>query len=194
MKKLAVIAMFVLSTAAYCRCQIVEGLLTQAIILQGDTVPIFVLQDVRIYSPVLLQTKHEAMKYSRLVRNVKKVYPYARITGVKVAEMNTIVENAPTEKERKALMKEYEKTLKAQFEEEIKGLTFSQGILLIKLIDRETGQSSYDLIKEFRGTILASFYQTIGVLFGYNLKTTYDPEGEDKEIEMIVRLIENGAL
>lgn len=176
------------------KSQVVEGLITQAIIVNGDTVPIYIMKDVRIYSPVVIKTKHEAIKFSKLVRNVKKVYPYARITGIKVKEMNTIVQNAATEKERKKLMKEYEDNLKAQFEEEIKNLTFSQGILLIKLIDRETGQTSFDIIKEFRGKIMASFYQTLGVLFGYNLKTTYDPEGEDKEIEKIVQMIENGAL
>ena len=91
-------------------------------------------------------------------------------------------------------MKQAEKELKEQFEDDIKGLTHSQGILLIKLIDRETGESSFELIEEFRGKILAVFYQAIGKLFGYDLKMTYDPDGEDKEIEKIVLMIEAGQI
>lgn len=175
-------------------CQNSPEMITKAIIIKGDTVPVYVMKDVYIYGPVLLQNKHDAVKYTKLVRNVKKVYPYAAITAVKVEEMNKIVAGAKNERERKKLMKQYEDELRAQFEEDIKNLSYSQGIILIKLIDRQTGITSYDIIKEFRGKVLASFYQTIGKLFGYDLKATYDPEGEDKEIEQIVRMIETGNL
>ena len=91
-------------------------------------------------------------------------------------------------------MKQAEEDLKAQFEDDVKNMNEVQGEILIKLIDRETGLSSYELIKEFRGGLTAVFYQSFGRLFGYNLKSTYDPTGEDKEIEEIVKLIETGKL
>lgn len=168
--------------------------LTRAILMDGDTVPIYVMNEVRIFGPIIFQNKTEAMQFTRLVRNVKKVYPYAVITAIKVREFEEIIKNAKTDKERKEKMKIAEDELKEQFEDDVKDMTFKQGLLLIKLIDRETGVTSFELIKEFRGRFMASFYQTVGRLFGYNLKTTYDPEGEDKEVEKIVQLIEIGAL
>ncbi len=168
--------------------------LTRAILIDGDTVPIYVMNQVKIFGPIIFQNKTDAIRFTRLVRNVKKVYPYAKITGIKVKEFDEIIKNAKNEKDRKEKMKAAEDELKAQFEDDVKNMTFKQGVLLIKLIDRETGNSSFELIKEFRGRFMASFYQTIGRLFGYNLKTTYDPEGEDKEVEKIVQMIENGAI
>jgi len=169
-------------------------ILTRAILIEGDTVPIYVMNEVKIFGPVIFKNKTDAVKFSRLVKNVKKVYPYAKITGIKVREYEEIIKSAKNDRDRKAKMKVAEDELKAQFEDDIRDLTFKQGIILIKLIDRETGSTSYTIIQEFRGKFMASFYQTIGRLFGYNLKTTYDPLGEDKEIEQIVQMIENGAL
>lgn len=171
-----------------------QPILARAILVEGDTVPIYVMNEVKIFGPVIFKNKTDAIKFSRLVKNVKKVYPYAKITGIKVKEYEQIILNAKNEKDRKEKMKKAEDELKAQFEDDIRNLTFSQGVLLIKLIDRETGTTSFEIIKEFRGKFMASFYQTVGRLFGYNLKTTYDPEGEDKEVEKIVQMIENGAL
>lgn len=168
--------------------------LARAILVNGDTVPIYVMNEVKIFGPVIYKNKSDAIKFSRLVKNVKKVYPYAKITGIKVREYEEIIKNARDEKDARKKMKMAEDELKAQFEDDIREMTFSQGIILIKLIDRETGNSSFELIREFRGRFLASFYQTIGRLFGYNLKTTYDPQGEDKDIEHIIQMIENGAL
>jgi hypothetical protein len=171
-----------------------DGFITKAILVDGDTVPIYVMNEIRIFGPVVLKNKHDAIKFSKLVKNVKKVYPLAKITGIKVKEFDEIIKNAKTDKERKQKMKAAEDQLKEQFEDDVKDLNFSQGVLLIKLIDRETGSTSYDLIKEFRGKIRAVFYQTLGKLFGYDLKTTYDPGGTDKEVESIVLMIESGAI
>lgn len=174
--------------------QVSDGYLLKAMLINGDTVPIYVLNEVRILAPVAFKNKTEAVKFTKLVKNVKKVYPYAKITGIKVREYEEIVKNAKTEKERRQRMKEAEDDLREQFEDDIKNLTHKQGIILIKLIDRETGNSSFELIKEFRGKIMATFYQAIGKLFGYDLKMSYDPEGEDKEIEKIVQMIEAGMI
>ena len=133
-------------------------------------------------------------RHDKLVRNVKKVYPYAKIAGLKLVEYEDLLKNASSDRERRRLMKQAEKELKSEFEGDITKLTFSQGIILIKLIDRETGNSSYVLIQELRGKVIAFFWQSLARLFGYNLKTGYDPEGEDKEIEYIVQQIERGEL
>ena len=91
-------------------------------------------------------------------------------------------------------MKQAEDDIAAQFGPELKELTFTQGKILIKLIDRETSSTSYTLVKELRGSVRAFFYQGFARLWGYNLKTKYDPKGEDELIELIVLMIENGQL
>ncbi|MEI6764912.1 MAG: DUF4294 domain-containing protein [Bacteroidota bacterium] len=171
-----------------------EPVVARAIIIDGDTLPIIALDDVRIYGPIIFKSKHEAIKFTRLIRDVKIVYPYARVVGVKVKEYNDIIEQTSSRKEKKQKMNVAEDELKSQFEADIKNLTDVQGVMLMKLIDRETGNSSYELIKEFKGGLMAVFYQSLGKLFGFNLKVTYDPGGEDKDIEQIVLMIESGQL
>ncbi|MCF8296612.1 MAG: DUF4294 domain-containing protein [Saprospiraceae bacterium] len=166
----------------------------QAVIVDGDTIPMIHLSEVTIFSPLVFKNKREARQFTRLVRYVKKVYPYAKIAGAKFNEYNTLLTQATTEKEKRRLMKQAEKDIKAEFEGELKKLTFSQGKILIKLIDRETQFTSYELVKELRGTVMATFWQGLARIFGYNLKVEYDPDGKDKQIELIVRMIEAGAL
>ena len=97
-------------------------------------------------------------------------------------------------KKRKEFINEAEKELRNQFEDELKGLTITQGRILIKLIDRETGETSYELVKELKGSFSAVLWQTVARIFGSNLKSEFDPEGEDKLINEIVMLIEAGQL
>jgi len=170
------------------------GIVTRAVIINGDTLPLISLNEVKIFGPVVFANKMEALYFSRLVLNVRKVYPYAKIVAAKTLEYNRLIAQAEKRKERKRLMKLAQDELMMQFEDDIKNMTEDQGKILIKLIDRETGASSYDLIKEFRGGLVAVFYQSFGRFYGYNLKSTYDPNGEDKEIENIVVMIESGKL
>jgi hypothetical protein len=171
-----------------------SGIVTRAIIVNGDTLPIIAMNEVQIFGPVVFASKMEALLFSKLVLNVKISYPYAKIVAAKTQEYNMLIAKADKRKDRKKLMKQAEAELKAQFEDDVKNMNEDQGEILIKLIDRETGLSSYDLIKEFRGGLTATFYQSFGRLFGYNLKSTYDPTGKDKEIEDIVVMIEKGKL
>jgi hypothetical protein len=99
-----------------------------------------------------------------------------------------------SEKEQRKLYKRAEEELKAQFGEELKALTVTQGHILLKLVDRETGNPTYNIVKELRGTFVAFFWQNLSRLFGYNLKEKYDPQGKDYDIEMIVQRIENGTI
>jgi len=171
-----------------------KGITVRATIVDGDTVAYMSLPVVRVYAPKYFKNQREERQWNRLVRNVKKAYPYAVIAGNKMNEYEAMLLNVKNERDKKRLMKLAEDDLKAQFEKDIRNLTFSQGKILIKLIDRQTGQTSYSIIKDFRGTISAIFWQSIARIFTANLKDEYDPLGEDKLIEEIVILIENGDL
>lgn len=195
MKRLIFILFFFqLACIFSLRAQDTTGFVTRAIIMNGDTVPIIILNEVPIFGPVVFANKMEAIYFSRLVYNIRKVYPYAKVVATKTLEYNRLIAQAKNRKERKRMMKQAEIELIGQFEDDVKNMNEVQGEILIKLVDRETGSSSYDLIKEFRGGGKALFYQTFSRLFGYNLKSTYDPTGDDKEIEKIVLMIENGQL
>ncbi len=166
----------------------------------GDTIIISYMNDIDIFADTtnkpkpVFQTKREERKFNRLVYNLKKVYPYAKMAKSKLNLMNQRFLTLKTEKERKEFTKQTEKEIRAQFEEELKNLTINQGRLLIKLIDRETGQTSYELVKELRGTFSAVFWQTMARLFGSNLKTKYDASGEDQVIEDILIAIDAGLI
>ena len=163
-------------------------------IVNGDTIITATLPEYAVNAKLPRKLRAAAQRNAKLVYNVKKVYPYAKLAGIKLKEYEEILKNASSDAERKRLMKQAEDELRAEFEDDLKKLTFKQGIILIKLVDRETGDSSYVLVQELRGKVVAFFWQTFARLFGYNLKTEYDPEGEDKDIEEIVVLIENGQI
>jgi hypothetical protein len=166
----------------------------KAVVLEGDTIPYIELPTIKYFAPRVFANRYEEARYGRLVRNVKKVYPYARLAGIKFNEYNELLNKIESESQKRKITKEIEQQIKAEFEGELKRLTFTQGHILIKLIDRETQHSSYDVLKDFRGTLTAVFWQSFGRIFGYNLKTKYDPEGEDRLIEEIVRMIEAGVI
>jgi len=171
-----------------------DRIVVYARIIDGDTLPIIPLKDVYIFSYKVVKTKRQAKRYSKLVRNIKKVYPYAKLAGIKYREYEEILINTQDKKEQKKIMKQAENELKEEYGEDLKKLTFSQGKILIKLVSRETGNSSYELVQDFRGRFVAFWWQAFAKIFGYNLKMDYDPEGEDREIELIVLMIENGQL
>jgi hypothetical protein len=162
-------------------------------IIDGDTLPVIQLKEVNIYTWRLL-SRSEERKLSKLMKNVKIVYPYARLAGIKLVEYEDILMKAPDDKARRKIMKNLEEELNAEYGQELHELTVTQGKILLKLIDRETGESSYELVSEFRGEFRAVFYQAFARIFGLNMKLRYDPEGEDSDIEYIVRLIESGQL
>ena len=172
----------------------VEGIVTKAVILDGDTVPLFWLPTVKIYGPIMFKSKVQAITFSRMVRYVKRVYPYARFIGKKVDEYNIYLNTIENAREREKEIDRIEKELRAQFEEELVKLTFTQGKILLKLIYRETSKTTFGLIQDYRGNLTAFFWQSLGKVFGYNLKVTYDPLGVDRDIENIVIMIENGTI
>jgi len=161
-------------------------------IIGQDTLPNYNIKEVRVFPRKDFSSRRMYRKYNRLVRNVKAAYPFALIARKELKIMNDSLENIQGDKARKKYIKEYEKHMFAKYESGLRQLTFSQGKILIKLVYRELGNTSYDLVKEYRGSFSAAFWQGIARLFGSNLKDTYDPYGEDAEIEEIVLLIEAG--
>jgi hypothetical protein len=138
--------------------------------------------------------KSDYRRYERLIYNLKKVYPYAKIVRIRLERVNEELKNIPDEKDRKKYIKSIEKDVFSEYEDDISRMTITQGRLLIKLIDRETQNTSYDLIREYRGKIAAGFWQGIARIFGTNLKDEYDADGEDLLIELIINEIDLGRI
>ena len=160
-----------------------------------DTVYYVHLREITIRAPRKFKSNAEERQFWRLVHNVKKTYPYAQMAGVKLHELNKQYLKIESEKERKAYSKGVEESLKAEFEGELRKLTISQGRILLRLVDRETGNTTYEILKDFRGSLSAVFWQTVAKVFGSNLKTRYNPSsGEDKTIEQIIAQIEEGSI
>lgn len=172
---------------------LINGKLYEAIIVDGDTIPIVSLPPAKASAKRVFKSRKAEKKYRRLIRHVKKAYPYAKLAGDRMREIEEEVKDM-TPRQRKKRMKELEKEIKRDYEGELMKLSFTQGRILIKLLDRETGNISYDIIKEFRGGFTAWFFQGIAKMFDYDLKSKYDPEGEDELIEEIVQKIERGEL
>jgi hypothetical protein len=160
-------------------------------IYKGDTIAVVDLKTAIITGPRVFKDAEAERKYKKLVRDVKKAYPYAKIAGQRIKEYNDLIADKKN-RERKKLMKEAERNLKYEFKKDLENLTVSQGKILMKLIDRETGNSSYDLVKEYRGRVTAFFWQSFAVIYDddLNMKVRYDKEGDDRMIEEIIQMID----
>jgi hypothetical protein len=163
-------------------------------IIDGDTIPYVDMKAITVFPQAKFSFSNELLKYEKLVYRVRKVYPYAKLAASKLEAYKKILDTIPSQRARKLFIKKAQKELEAQFGDEIRKLSFSQGKILIKLIYRETGSSTFDIVKELRGGFSAFIWQTMAGLFGYDLKTTYDPANEDQMIEKIVQMIDAGAL
>ena len=166
-----------------------------ATVYEGDTIPLFYLKEVSVVESFSLLTNAEIKRNQKLIRNVKKMLPYAKEGKRRLDLLEQQVAKVPA-KQRKAMIKKAEKELLADYTDELKECTFSQGKVLLKLIDRETGRTSYVLVDELRGKFRASFYQVFARLFGFNLKAHYDPQHNksDNLMERVVRSVELGRL
>lgn len=163
-------------------------------VFNGDTIRYYTLPDVMVYGALDPTTVDNMQQYYKLRRNVIRAYPYAKLAASSMKTINDSLSKITSKRERKKYIKSTEKVMKEKFEDELKKLSVNQGKILIKLIDRETGNSTYELVKEYRGGVSAFLWQTTARFFGISMKTTYDPEGEDKVIESIVQAIERGEI
>ena len=136
----------------------------------------------------------DTIAVNKLVRDVKRTLPYAKMVYETLIETYEYIETLPTEKAKQEHLKRMEKELFAEYKPVLKKLSLSQGKLLIKLIDRECNQSSYNLVKAFLGSFRAGFWNLFAGLFGASLKTEYDPYGKDALTEQVVILVENGLI
>lgn len=187
---LAMMACLDVSAQSYKRKQVI----LPVEVYQGDTLPVIHLRDVYIYQRPKFKNQRKEKFYWRTVRDVKKTLPIAREVRGIIIETYEYLLTLPDDKARKAHLDAVEKGLLEQYTPQMKKLTFRQGKMLIKLIDRECDQSGYELIRVFMGSFKANFYQTFAALFGASLKKEYDPELEDAEIEEIIFWVEQGAL
>jgi hypothetical protein len=171
-----------------------RSFLIQKVNRNGVTLPEVEIKEVTVYAHPRFPRKSDFRKYERLIYNLKKVYPYALIVRTRLARVDADMRNINNENDRKEYLKKVEKDVFAEYEGAIRDMTITQGRLLIKLIDRETLNTSYTLIKDYRGKIAAAFWQGIARIFGTNLKEEYDPYGEDALIESIILEIDSGNL
>lgn len=193
MKKLLfIIIILFISSSSFSQNKI--NRIVYSTVIDGDTLIIIPLDEVEIKAKRSRKNKRHIRRTNRLIRYVKKVYPYAKIAGRKLQEYDSLLSTIDSKSQRRKIMRQAEKEINEEFGGELKKLTINQGKILLKLIDRETGDHSYNLVKDLRGGFTAFFYQTFARLFTLNLKVRYDPEGVDKKIEEIVQLIEMGIL
>lgn len=166
----------------------------KGIVIEKDTLPIIDLPEVRVWTywgkATVSSRKFE--EWTRTKYYVKKVYPYAILASVILKEMDNQLTQLPSEKEKKLFIKQCEKELRKKFEEDLKNLSVTQGRILMKLIYRETGKTTYQIVKEMRGGFEAAMWQALAFVFGNSMKVRYDPEGEDYMVEKAVQLVEKG--
>lgn len=164
------------------------------VIENGDTMWCYLLPELWVYPPLVFKSEKQRRAYNRLVYNVKKVLPIAQQVNGLIAETYGILETLPDKKAKDAHIRAVERDIKEQYTPEMKKLTYSQGKLLIKLVDRECNQSSYEIVKAFFGPAKAVFYQVFAWTFRASLKKEYEPDADDKLIERVVRQVETGQI
>ena len=162
----------------------------------GDTVRMTVFNDFYVYAPLKFRNKKDEEFYWRTVRDVRKTLPYAKLAYSTLIETYEYIQTIPDPKQRQAHRKRLEKDIFNRYKPVIKNFTKGQGKVLLKLINRETNQSSYNIVKAFLGSFRAGFWQTFGRFFGMNMKVGFNPrkKHEDAIIDRVATLIEQGAL
>ena len=190
-KRLFVLLVFVF-LAALPRVQAQSGRgfrLQEWSVERGDSIAVVHILPVYVFSrPVDLR------RYRRLVDAVKKVYPIAKIARARMDEMEEELSRLPTKKAQKEYIKGVYDQIKEEYTPVLKRMTRTQGRVLLKLIDRETEYTAYEVLREFRGGFVAGFWQGVSKVFGQDLKSEYDKEGDDRVLEQIVVYYEAGLL
>jgi len=175
------------SKALHAQTGINDTLRTYAVVYDGDTIEAKTLLTVDVYAKYNDANMSARAKWTRLRNAIIVTYPYAIRSGAILNEMNAVLAGISDKSERKKYIKSREKELKKEFTDPLSNLSIYQGKVLMKLINRETGNNCYEIIKEYKGGITARFYQTVAFFFSSNLKQPYDSAGDDREMEMIVK-------
>ena len=161
---------------------------------EGDSIPHSIMPTLYKYPPLTFKNEKERENYNRLVRNVKKVLPLAKMVRMTIVETYEYLGTLPNDEARRQHISAVERGLKREYTPVLKKMTRSQGRLLVKLVDRECNMSGYNIAQAFIGSFRANFYQGIAFIFGLNLNKKYDPEGDDRYTERVVRLVESGQI
>lgn len=171
-----------------------QQIVVPATVVHGDTLPHLNLEEVNVFGKILnkRQYRRYTQRQKRLEYNVRKVYPYAQIAARKIREIDTRISTVSDRKKRKQIIKEEYGEMMKTFRKPLMKLSITQGRILIRLIYRETNNSAFAHIKEYKGSVNACFWQSIALLFGNNLKADYEPYGKDADIEEIVQAIRRG--
>ena len=164
-----------------------DTLTTYAVVYNGDTIEAKTLYNFAVYTRIANANMATRAKMTRLRNAIIVTYPYAMRSGVILNDMNANLATVTDKSSRKEYIKSREKELKKEFTDPLSNLSIYQGKVLMKLINRQTGNDCYDIIKEYKGGFTARFYQTVAFFFSSNLKQSYDARGEDYEIEMILK-------
>ena len=164
------------------------------VLYEGDSIQYMEMNNVYVYPQLTFKNKKQAQSYMRLVNNVKKVLPIAKEARQMLIETTELLDMLPDEKSKNEHIKRVEEDIFRTYKPKMKKLTYSQGKLLIKLIDRECHSSSYEMIKAFMGPIRAGFWQVFAWGFGASLKKEYDPTGTDRLTERVVLMVEAGQI
>lgn len=178
------------SLSAFAQSGIYDTIRHEAVIYNGDTIEAKTLEVVFLYPQLTEAQKANKAKYDRLRNAVYVTYPYAHRAGIIMNEINDQLVGITDKEKRKAFIKSREKDLKKEFTDPLTNLSVYQGKVLMKLINRETGNDCYEIIKEYRGSFTARFYQTIAFFFNSNLKQPYDPQHDDAVIERFVKEVQ----
>jgi len=195
MKRLFILIILVLSFAVAVMAQWPKNLnIVTGEVAGKDTIPHVDLPEVGVYPPRVFKSKSEEQQYWRLVMRVKKVLPYAKEAALLLRKYEAEVPADARGRDRRVYVRRAEEELMNKYGPVMKKMSINDGRVLIKLIDRETHKASYDLIQELKGGVPAVFWQGVARVFGNNLKTKYDPYGEDRQIELIIQYIEMGII
>lgn len=167
---------------------------TYIVVVEGDTLSMVYLNAIYVFPPERFKSKQEETYYWKLVRDIKKVYPLSKIVYYTLYETMEYLETITDKKDREKHLRSMEKDLTKEYEPTLRKMTRNQGMLLLKLIDRQCNSSSFELIQAYRGDFTAHFWQGIARLFKADLKSTYEPANKDYMIERIVIRIDQGQL
>ncbi len=194
-KVVAIFAFLCLAYVGFSQQKLAKGgFLLPAVIIDGDTLGIVYMPRVYAFPKLNFTSNEEYLKYRRLVRDVKKMYPYVLIAKKTFIEIQMTADSLPNNRKRNKYVKEREEELWDLYAKELMSCTVRQGEILIKLVNRELNYSPYDIIKELRGSFSALMWQGMARTFGESLKYTYDPQGEDQMIERIFLQLQQGTI
>lgn len=161
---------------------------------EGDSAVVIPLKPIHIFAPLKFKNEKQRQEYSKLVRDVRIAYPYAKTIAYSIIETYEYMETLPTDKKKQKYLEDVQKYMMGEYKPKMKRMTKNQGKILVKLVDRECNTPSYNIVKALVGSFKAGIYNAFASLFGNSLKTEYDPDGKDAAIESIVRQLEDGTL